>query len=276
MATMINQFSWSPTAMIAGFWKNRNLIWRLTQRDVIGRYRGSIMGILWSFLHPVLMLMVYTFVFSVVFKTRWPGGSDSKAEFAIVLFIGLIVHGLFAECINRAPGLVLSNVNYVKRVIFPLEILPWVTLSSAFFHASISSVVLLTFYFLVNGSLHWTVIFLPLILLPLVFLTMGGAWLLASLGVFIRDVGQTIGIVTTVMLFLSPVFYPVAALPTDYQIFLYLNPLTFPIEQSREVVIWGRMPNWSGLFLYSVLAALAAFLGFVWFQKTRRGFADVV
>lgn len=276
MLIIARNFPWSPLAMMTSFWKHRHLIWQLTQRDVIGRYRGSVMGILWSLLHPILMLLVYTFVFSVVFKARWVGGSNSKTEFAIVLFVGLIVHALFAECINRAPSLILSNVNYVKRVVFPLEILPLVTLGSAFFHAVISIGVLLLFFFLVNGSLHWTVIFLPLVLLPLVLLTMGGAWLLASLGVYIRDVGQTIGIVTTVMLFLSPVFYPVAALPADYQFLLFLNPLTFPIEQSRELVVWGRPPDWAGLGIYTVFAFMAAFAGFAWFQKTRRGFADVV
>jgi lipopolysaccharide transport system permease protein len=258
------------------FWRNRELIWQMTKREVVGRYRGSVLGLFWSFFNPVLMLVVYTFVFSVVFKARWHAGSDSKTEFAILLFVGLIVHGLFAECANRAPGLMLGNVNYVKKVVFPLEILPWTTMGSALFHAGVSTVVLLCFYALVNASLHWTAIFLPLVLAPFILFIMGFAWFLASIGVFLRDVGQTIGIITTVLLFLSPVFYSVTALPESYRMYLYFNPLTFIIEQARNVLIWGNMPDWSGLALYSAVGLATAWLGFAWFQKTRKGFADVL
>jgi len=262
--------------MIRSLWRNRHLAWQLAKRDVVGRYRGSVLGILWSFFNPVLMLAVYTFVFSVVFKARWAGGSESKTEFAIVLFAGMIVHALFAECVNRAPGLILSNVNYVKKVVFPLEILPWVALGAALFHATISVVVLLLFYLIVNQSLQWTAIFLPVVLVPFVLLVMGLSWFLASLGVYVRDVGQTIGIVTTVLMFLSPVFYPVSALPEAFQPWLLANPLTFIIEQAREVLIWGHLPDWRGLALYAVVSVGVAWLGYVWFQKTRKGFADVV
>lgn len=265
-----------PQWMLLSLWRNRHLVWQLAKRDVVGRYRGSVLGILWSFFNPVLMLAVYTFVFSVVFKARWAGGSESKTEFAIVLFAGLIVHALFAECVNRAPGLILANVNYVKKVVFPLEILPWVTLGSALFHTAISVGVLLLFYLIVNGSLQWTAFLLPVVLAPFVFLVMGLSWFLASLGVYVRDVGQTIGIVTTVLLFLSPVFYPVSALPESYRPLLHVNPLTFIIEQTREVLIWGHLPDWRGLALYAVASIVVAWLGFVWFQKTRKGFADVV
>ena len=248
----------------------------MTKRDVVGRYRGSVMGILWSFFNPVLMLAVYTFVFSVVFKARWSAESESKTEFAIVLFVGMIVHALFSECVIKAPGLILGNINYVKKVVFPLEILPWITLGSAAFHMVVSTSVLLAFYAMVHGSLQWTIFFLPLIIAPLSLLTLGFSWFLASVGVYLRDVGQTVGILTTVLLFFSPVFYPVSALPPDYQLLLQLNPLTFIIEQGREVLVWGRMPDWSGLGRYWIYATLIAWLGFAWFQKTRPGFADVV
>lgn len=266
----------TPHWAVLSLWRNRHLVWQLAKREVVGRYRGSVLGILWSFFNPVLMLAVYTFVFSVVFKARWAGGSESKTEFAIVLFAGMIVHALFAECVNRAPGLILGNVNYVKKVVFPLEILPWVALGAALFHAAISVLVLLLFYLIVNQSLQWTVVFLPIVLAPFVFLVMGLSWFLASLGVYVRDVGQTIGIVTTVLMFLSPVFYPVSALPEAFQPWLLANPLTFIIEQTREVLIWGRLPDWRGLALYAVVSLGVAWLGYVWFQKTRKGFADVV
>ena len=193
----------SPVLVFVSFWRQRELIWEMTKRDVVGRYRGSVMGILWSFLNPVLMLVVYTFVFNVVFQARWGTGSSSRTEFAIILFVGLIIHALFAECVNRAPGLIVGNVNYVKKVVFPLEILPWVAMGSALFHALVSVVVLLLAFGLVHWHLNWTVVFFPLLIVPLVLLTMGITWFVASLGVFIRDIGQTTGIVTTIMLFIS-------------------------------------------------------------------------
>src|SRR5450759_2970385 len=258
-------------------WRNRQLILQMTRREVIGRYKGSAMGLLWSFLNPVFMLMVYTFVFSVVFKARWGvDGNESKTQFAVVLFVGMIVHSLFAEVLNRAPSLILSNVNYVKKVIFPLEILPVISMGAALFHSLVSLVVLLIAFVLFNGYLHWTAVFTPLVLLPLVILTLGLAWMLASLGVFLRDVGQTIGIITTVLMFLSPVFYPVTALPDEFRPWIMANPLTFIIEQAREVLIWGRLPNWGGLALYLLIALAVAWMGFAWFQKTRKGFADVL
>lgn len=249
----------------------------MTKREVVGRYRGSIMGLAWSFLNPVFMLAVYTFVFSVVFKARWSGGGEeSKTQFAIVLFVGMIVHGLFSEVLNRAPGLILSNVNYVKKVVFPLEILPVISMGAALFHSMASLGVLLLAFTIFNGHLYWTVIFTPIVLLPLIIVSLGLAWMLASLGVYMRDVGQTIGLVTTVMMFLSPVFYPITSLPEAFRPWLLANPLTFIIEQAREILIWGRLPDLLGLGIYTLAASVVAWAGYAWFQKTRKGFADVL
>ena len=263
--------------LFASLWRHRFLILQLTKRDVIGRYRGSAMGLAWSFFYPVLMLTVYTFVFSVVFKARWGGIGDSdKASFAIFLFVGMIVHGLFAECVNRAPGLILSNVNYVKKVVFPLEILPSVAMGSALFHAGVSLLVLLAARLIVDQQLSWTAMFIPLILLPLCLATMGAAWFLSAIGVYLRDVGQTVGIFTTALLFLSPVFYPLTALPANYQKWLRLNPLTFVIEESRKVLVSGQLPDWSAWMSFFLVSLAAAWIGFWWFQKSRKGFADVL
>jgi lipopolysaccharide transport system permease protein len=272
----MQNFSTSPREMVASFWRNRSLVKALVQREVIGRYRGSMMGILWSFFNPVFMLIIYTFVFSVVFKARWNTGSDSKTEFALVLFAGLIVFNLFAECFNRAPGLILSNTNYVKKVVFPLEILPWVTLGSAMFHAITSLGVWLIAYFILFGVPHITVLLVPLVFVPLLLFIMGLTWILASLGVYLRDVSQFVGVFTTVLMFLSPIFYPASALPEKYRNFLLLNPLTPAIEQARQVLFWGKLPNMTLLAVYLLGAAFVAWLGFVWFQKTRKGFADVL
>ena len=264
-------------AMFTSLWQNRKLIEQLIRRDVTGRYRGSLMGLAWSFLNPLIMLIVYTFVFSVIFKARWGvNEGESRTDFAIVLFTGMIVFGLFAEVINRAPGLIVSNVNYVKRVIFPLEILAWVSLGSALFHSMVSLFVLLLVQLIINRSLPWTIIFFPLVLLPLVFASLGGAWFFASLGVYVRDIGQITSVLTTILLFLSAVFYPVSALPQEYQAWLRLNPLVHIITESRKVLIFGNLPDWLLLSLALFLGFAIAAAGFWWFQKTRKGFADVL
>lgn len=267
----------SPVVLARSLWRHRILILQMTRREVVGRYRGSIMGLAWSFLNPLLMLAAYTLVFSVVFKARWGTNvEESRTAFAIMLFVGMIVHGLFAEVTNRAPGLILSNVNYVKKVVFPLEILPVVGIGTALFHLFVSLGVLLAAMLLINGGLAWTVIFFPLIVIPLVIATLGIAWFLASLGVFVRDVGQTVGIFTTIMMFISPVFYPISALPKEFQMWLMLNPLTFVIEQSRVVLVIGNKPDWAGLGIYAAASLAVAWVGYWWFQKTRKGFADVL
>jgi len=265
-----------PVSLTLSLWKNRSLISQMTKREVIGRYRGSVMGLAWSFFNPILMLAVYTFVFSEIFKSRWVGVDTGKGGFAVLLFVGMIVHGLFAECANRAPSLVMSNSNYVKKVVFPLEILPVITLGSALFHSCISLVVLLVAQFIITGTLYWTALLFPLILVPLILATLGLSWLLASLGVYLRDVGHVITVLTTVLLFLSPVLYPVAALPESYQPWLKLNPLTYIIEESRNVLLFGHMPAWGDLLVAVAIGAVIAAIGFWFFQKTRKGFADVI
>lgn len=226
------------------------------------------------------MLSVYTFVFSIVFKARWgvshADAPESKAMFAVVLFIGLIVHALFAEILTRAPTLITGNVNYVKKVVFPLEILPVVTAGAALFHAVVSLGVWLLAYLIFVGPPHWTLLFLPVIFLPLIILALGCAWILASLGVFLRDVSQTIGILVTVLMFTAPVFYPVSNLPPKIQPLVMLNPLTFIITEARDVAIWGNMPRFDWLGIYFLVSVLVASAGFAWFQKTRKGFADVL
>lgn len=275
---LTNPHAAHPASLIAlskSLWRNRQLIAQMTKREVVGRYKGSAMGLAWSFFNPVFMLVVYTFVFSVIFQSRW-GGDESRTLFAVVLFVGMIVLGLFSEVLNRAPSLILNNVNYVKKVIFPLEILPVVSMGAALFHSLISLSVLLLAFVLFNGYLHWTIIFAPFIFLPLIIVTLGLAWMLAAIGVFLRDVSQTISMITTVLMFLSPVFYPVTAVPEEFRPFIMANPLTFIIEQARDVLIWGHLPNWLGLGLYTIAAIAVAWAGFALFQKTRKGFADVL
>ncbi|WP_244531870.1 ABC transporter permease [Nitrosomonas aestuarii] len=259
--------------------QNHALAIQMVKREVMGRYKGSFLGLLWSLVNPILMLAIYTFVFSIVFKVRLDQSNtlyDDKVSFALLLFAGLIVYNLFNECISRAPGLILVNTNYVKKIIFPLEILPWVTMGAALFHACISYLVLLTFVLIIGHPLHWTLLFLPIVLLPLLLLIMGLSWLLASIGVFVRDIGQFIGLILTMMLFMSPIFYPASALPESVRDYLFLNPLTFIIEQTRGVILAGNPPDWAGLVVYYLISTCIAWAGLFWFEKTRKGFADVL
>lgn len=256
---------------------NRELINRMIERETLGRYKGSFFGIVWSFLNPILMLVIYTLVFSVVFKASWGlSPSESKIEFALILFSGMIVFNFFSEVINRAPYLIIHNVNYVKKVVFPLQILPIVSVGAALIHALISFLILF-FALVVSGrSIGVAVIFLPLIYIPFIAVSLGVAWILASLGVYIRDISQVIGVLTSALMFLSPVFYPLDSLPPKLRVWVMLNPITFIVEQVRRVVIMNELPDWKGLGLYAVIGAVLMYGGYVWFQKTRRGFSDVL
>lgn len=246
-------------------------------REFVGRYRGSTMGIAWSFFHPILMLAVYTVFFSMLFRTRGIDGiEEGKTGFAIFLFVGIMMHGFFAECVNRAPRSIIDNVNYVKKVVFPVEILPWTIMISALFHALISLVVLLVVQLALDQNLPWTIIFIPMIFLPLMMLAMGFAWFLAAAGVFFRDVGQVTGVFTTVLLFLSPVFYSASALPEPFRSWINLNPLSFVIGESRHVLIEGLMPNWALLGTGYLGSFVVMWAGFWCFQRLRPYFANVL
>ena len=280
MSDLLNPHQAQPTslvALIASVVKNRRLIYQMIKRDVVGRYKGSMFGLAWSFFNPILMLAIYTFVFSVVFTVKWGGGAaENKAEFALILFAGMVVFALFSEVINRSPTIIVGNANYVKKVVFPLELLPIISMGSAIFHAFVSLLILLSAFILVNGYLPWTIVYLPLIFAPLVALTLGFSWFLASIGVYIRDIGQTVGLITTMLMFVSPIFYPLSSLSEELRSWVSLSPVSFIIEQVRTVLIFSMQPNWFGLVLYTFIAIIIMWLGFAWFQKTRKGFADVL
>ena len=265
-----------PQAAFKSVWRNRGLIARLTQREVEARYRGSILGVVWSAIIPLLLLAVYTFVFSVVFSVRWGDEMESRGHFALLLFCGLVLYNIFAECVNRAPGLMLAHVTYIKKVIFPLEILPWVALLAALFNFLVSFLILLLGYAALIGAPPWTIIFLPLILLPLLLMTAGLSLFLASIGVFLRDLQQLIGVFTMMLMFMSPIFYPLSAIPAQYQILVRMSPIAVSIEQLREALFAGSAPDTLVWSAYCAAALAVVWLGHAWFMKTRKGFADVV
>jgi lipopolysaccharide transport system permease protein len=266
-----------PAAMFTSLWRNRHLIWQMIRREIATRYRGSVIGLAWSFITPLLMLGVYTFVFAVVFKARLgTSANESRVDFAINLYAGLIVFGFFSEIVNHAPRQILSHRNYVKKVVFPLEILSWVSLGSVLIRSLISLVVLLVAQLIINQSLPWTAVLFPIVLLPLIFASLGVAWFLSALGVYVRDIEQITSLFTTMLMFLSAVFYPLSALPERYQLWLRLNPLVVIIAESRKVLLFGNLPDWTWLSIAMLIGVFIAVAGFWWFQKTRKGFADVL
>ena len=257
--------------------KHRHLIFKLTEREILGRYRGSVFGIFWSFLQPLLMLAVYTLVFSTVFKTRWPGVVDERPiGFAINLFAGLIVFNLISECLIKAPGLVLANPSYVKKVVFPLEVLGYVTVGCALFHSLIGIVVLMVFQLVANGKIALTIWLLPITWFPLLLLALASTWILSAMGVYIRDISQAIGAFVSMLMFISPIFFPFTALPAQWQSILAFNPIAPMIEQTRAVAVSGQYPKLMYIVAGIGLGLVFCELSYKTFMKAKGGFADVM
>lgn len=260
---------------LQGLYQSRYLLQAFVVRDIKARHQGTILGSFWMVFQPLMMLAVYTFVFTSVFNTRW-GGNGIGEDFVVMLYCGLIVHAFFSETLSRSPFAVLSNPSYVKKVVFPLEILPFSNLVSALYNALIGLFLICIYLLIQKHAIPLTAIYVPLILTPLIIFTAGLAWTLAAVGVFFRDLGQMITLVMSILLFLSPVFYPVSAAPALVRNFLYLNPLTFPIEQLRHSLILGNQPDLKYWIIYFVVATLFAISGLWIFQKTRSAFADII
>ncbi|GIP35121.1 ABC transporter permease [Paenibacillus sp. J2TS4] len=267
----------NPVFFIKQFWINKSLIKQFTQREILLRYKGSFLGFFWSFINPLLMLSVYTFVFSVVFKGRWGlDQPENNFEFAMIMFCGIIAFNIFSETVNRAPTLIVGNVNYVKKVVFPLEILPITVLLSNLIHAGIS---VLTLLLAVNIFLHfttWTIILIFIVIVPLIFLTLGISWFLSSLGVYIRDIAYTVVVATNILFYVTPIFYPINAVPDFFKTFMFFNPMTTIVDNFRRVIIWGKLPDWSSYFIILLVSYIIMIFGYLWFNRTRKGFADVL
>lgn len=263
-------------AVIKSLADSDKLVWRMIRREIAGRYRGSILGFGWALLVPLLMLSVFTFVFSVVFQVRWDAEIEGRGQFALLLFAGLIVYQYFAECLSRAPNLMLDNVSYIKKVVFPLESLAWVVAGTAGFTFAMNTVMLLAGHFLLAGPPPLTALLLPVVIIPFILGVAGVVWVISAAGVFLRDLQQVVSIVTTLAMFLSPIFYPIDAVPERFQVFLMLNPLAYVIETVRGLLIYGQLPGLVGLVLYTIGGWLMASAGLWFFLRTRKAFADVV
>lgn len=258
------------------FWRNRQLILQFVKRDISSRYKGSYLGKIWTILTPLVMLAIYTFVFSVVFQAKWNINTDNKLNFAFIIFSGMIAFNIFSDVVLRAPNLIISNANFVKKIVFPLEILVIVAVGSSLFLAGINVLILVLGQFMLNGVIHWTVIFFPLVLLPLVLISLGLGWFLASLGTYYRDISHIIGLIVSALMFMSPIFYPVSNIPENLQGIYTLNPISHIVEDMRRVLVFGQMPNWGWITVGSIIGLVMSFLGLKWFNKTRGGFSDVL
>lgn len=269
--------AWSPKALLLTAWRHKSLILTLVKREIEGRYKGSLFGVFWSVLTPLLMVSVFTFVFGEIFQSKWSGAkSDNRLDFAAALFAGLLVYNLFAECIGKAPFLITSNPNYVKKIVFPLEVLSIVTVLAALFHFLIAYIIVILLVIFSSWSLTWTVILTPLVIAPLLMLVMGLTWAISSLGVFLRDISQIVAPALTALMFLSPIFYPLTSVNPRFQWLYQLNPLTQVVEDLRSVLLHNELPDLGSWMVYSLICAFVMALGFIFFQKTRKGFSDVI
>ncbi len=267
----------SPLAFARHLWWHRALVWQFARRDVEGRYRGSLLGLAWTVVNPLVLLVTYTLVFGGLFAARWPEArSQGLGAYGLALFCGLTAFNLFSECVTRAPTLIVAVPNFVRKVVFPLEILPVSTVASALAHALVALLVLLAVLLATGHPLHPTVLLLPLASLPLLFLTLGMTWFLAGLGVYLRDIGQGTGLALQVLMFGTPIFYPPSVVPAWLQGALRLNPLAAIVEDWRRVLLWGRPPEWGTLGAWILASAAVMLAGYAWFMSTRRGFADVL
>lgn len=268
------RFFWEPLIIFA---RHRVLLRRLARREFEARYRGSMLGLAWAVITPVAMMAVYTFVFNSVLAARWPGhAAGDKLGYALNLLAGLVVFNVLAECLGRAPRLILENPSYVKKLVFPVEILPVVTLLGAVISASIGCLVLLLIQWAMVGPPSSAVLLLPLLVMPLLFLCLGATYLLAALGVFLRDIGQMVGPLVMILMFLSPVFYPAESVPQPWRDWLALNPLAAAIGWVRGAALLGNLPSAGGYFGQLAAGVVFLALGYRTFMALRPSFADVV
>jgi lipopolysaccharide transport system permease protein len=256
--------------------RHRELIFRLSSREFTQRFRGSMLGVAWAVLMPLFTAAVYTFVFSTVFRAKWPGTPDGPFDFAVIYLTGMIVHTIFAESVARAPGLVIGNANYVKKVVFPLEILPAVTVLTALVNASIGITIVILGNLFLNGKIYFTVLMLPLVIAPYLIFVISLVFFFAAAGVYLRDLSQVVSLLITVTLFLTPIFFPIEAVPEPFRKLIWLNPLTFIVQQARDVTIFGHWPNFTGLLIYTLVTLVGLACTFWMFQRLRNGFADVL
>lgn len=262
-----------PDELWRSLWRNRHVAAHVARRQVQSRHRGSHLGVLWTVVHPLLLLGVYTLVFTELLPVGVEPGQ--RLDFVLRVFCGLVLFGVFAETVQRAPTAIVGHANYVKKCVFPLEALPVADLWASAWCGALN-VGVLTAVVALAGAISWTALLFPLVLPPLLLLTLGLAWLLAALGVYVRDLSVSIGVLVTVAFFLTPIVYRAQDVPTRWQWLMECNPMAVVVETGRATLLGGTAPDWTALLVAYLLAFGVAQLGFAWFQATKRGFADVL
>jgi lipopolysaccharide transport system permease protein len=257
---------------------NWHILSGLVRRDIASRYRTSVLGVFWTVLTPLMNLLIFTVMFGTVFASRFAnvGGHGGLSTFALLLFSGLIIFNFLMEVLSKSPTTIVNSANFVKKIVFPIELLPVVVAGSALLQLLISFLVLVAVSIFIIGPPSPLLLLAPIVVMPLIVMALGFSWILASLGVYFRDINQVIGPIATGLMFLSPMFTERNSMPEWLRSWLVLNPLTIPIESFRHVVLFGAQPDWTALAIYSLAAVLVAIAGHRFFFFTRRGFADVL
>lgn len=256
--------------------ENFLLIKTLAYRDISSRYKGSMLGILWSLLNPLFMLLVYTFIFGVIFKARWDIESNSHTDFSIILFSGLIIFYIFSDSISRSSTLILDNANYVKKVLFPLEVLPFIILGNTLFQFLLNFIILMIAYTIFVDIPHIEIILFPIILLPYCIFLVALIWVISAIGVYFRDISQIVNILIMSSMFLTPIFYKVSMIPESFRSYIFVNPITTPVEMFRNLFLYGQLPNLTSYFIFFTLSFIFAKFSLQFFCKLKKGFADVI
>jgi lipopolysaccharide transport system permease protein len=265
----------NPMRIFSKFWQTRYLIGRLVMREVLLKYRGSYMGVGWSFLHPLLLLATYSLVFGKTYGKHWVQSNPDGASYPLFVFCGLIIFNLFSEVASIAPRYIGGYISYVKKIIFPTEILPVVLFLSACVHACINFLIL-SLAVLFSGNFFWTSLLTPLILIPFLLFLLGLGWFLAAFGVFVKDLSHLIPTLIQVTLFITPVFYPVNLVPAHFHWFYEINPISSTMENVRLVMLLGEYPAWNNLATSYVIGILTLFIGYRFFSNSKEEFADVL
>jgi lipopolysaccharide transport system permease protein len=251
------------------------LIFSLARRELAARYKGSALGIIWALVTPVVMIAIFTFIFAGIFGARF-GTSTSHWDYALYLFCGLLPWNMFQETVQQSANTIVTHANLVKRVVFPLETLPVAQAFSSLGHQMFGTFALLIAAIVIQREVHITLLWLPVLLIPQLLFTLGAAWLIASLGVFLRDIAQGILLLLMAWMYLTPIVYPESLVPDRFRQFVVLNPFTALVRNYRRILLDGHMPDWPGLAYFIICSVVCFILGYWWFARTRKNFADVI
>lgn len=266
----------NPVTTVASLWAKRDLIHQFTKREVLERHKGAMLGMAWNIISPMLTIAVYTFLFGVMFNVRFGDRTGSVADYVLPFFTGFLLYHVFSESANRAPNLITSRRNFVKKVVFPIQILPLTVVLSTAIYLAVTVGLVVVGNLITHGEVSATIWLFPAVLVPLYLLSLAASWLLASIGSFLWDLKNIVSFLTHLTFMVTPIFYPVERVPEGARWLLWLNPFTHIVEAGRDTLVRGVVPDLVGLGVLTVIALVLAQGSYAWFMKSRRGMADVV